>query len=189
MPFIVVFDANVLYPAPLRDLLVRLGRTHLCQVKWTRQILDECFRNIAKQRPDLQPERLLRSREVLEQRAILDVFVTGHEDLIEGITGLPDPDDRHVVAAAIRCSAQVIVTFNLKDFPRPVLSRYGMEAQHPDDFVRDLIDLDEATVAHVVREQAAALKNPPKTPAEVLEVLGQQGLTVSAAMLREILDV
>jgi PIN domain len=104
MPFVVVYDACVLYPAPLRDLLVRLGRTGLCQVKWTRQILDECFRNLSAQRPDLEPERLLRSRELLEQ-SILDVQVTGHEGLIEGLTGLPDPDDRHVLAAAhpLRC--------------------------------------------------------------------------------------
>ena len=183
MPFVVVYDACVLYPAPLRDLLVRLGRTGLCQVKWTQQILDECFRNIAAKRSDLTPERLLRSRELLEQ-AILDVEVTGHEGLIDGITGLPDPDDRHVVAAAIRCGAQVIVTFNLKDFPSSVLARYGMESHHPDDFVRDLIDLDEATVAQVVRSQAAALKNPPRTLSEMLERLRDQGLTVSSAMLK-----
>ncbi len=123
------------------------------------------------------------------EQAIPDVQVNGYEELIEGITGLPDPDDRHIVAAAIRCGAQVIVTSNLKDFPKPVLDRYGMEAQHPDEFVRDLIDLDEVTVTRVVREQAATLKDPPKTPAEVLESLRQQGLTVSVAMLKEILGV
>jgi hypothetical protein len=102
---------------------------------------------------------------------------------------LPDPDDRHVVAAAIRCGAQSIVTVNLKDFPESVLHRYGMEAQHPDDFVRDLIDLDEDTVANVIREQSAGLRNPPKTPAEVLQSLHHQGLRVSAAMLKDILGV
>jgi hypothetical protein len=188
MPFIVVYDACVLHPAPLKDLLVRLGLSRLCQVKWTQRILDECFRSILKQRPDLSPEKLSRTREQLA-KAIPDVQVDGYEEFIEGITGLPDPDDRHVVAAAIRCGAQVIVTFNLRDFPKPVLSRYGMEAQHPDDFVRDLIDLDEATVAHVVRLQAAALKDPPRTTAQVLEHLHHNGLTVSAATLKEILGV
>jgi predicted nucleic acid-binding protein len=186
MPFIVVYDACVLYPAPLRDLLVRLGRTGLCQAKWSRQILDECFRSLAAQRPELPSERLARTRQLLEQ-AILDVRVTGHEDLIEAVTGLPDPDDRHVVAAAIRCGAQSIVTFNLKDFPRQVLSRYDMEAQHPDDFVRDLIGLDEATVAQVIRAQAAALRNPVTSPAQVLERLRLQGLAVSAALLEDLL--
>lgn len=188
MPFIIVYDACTLYPAPLRDLLVRLGLTGLCQVKWTRRIMDECFRNIEKQRPDLKPEQLTRSRELLE-KAIPDVFVNGYEELIEGVTGLPDPDDRHVVAAAIRCGAQVIVTFNMKDFPTSALSRYGMEAQHPDDFVRNLMGLDESMVAQAVRAQAAILKNPPRTPAEVLESLRKQQLTVSVARLKEILGV
>jgi hypothetical protein len=188
MPLIVVYDACTLYPAPLRDLLVLLGQTRLCEVKWTQRILDECFRSILKRRADLSPEKLARTRELLEG-AIPDVQVNGYEEFIEGITGLPDPDDRHVVAAAIRCGAQVIVTLNLKDFPESVLRRYGMEAQHPDDFVRDLIDLDEATVARVIQKQAARLKNPPKTLAEVLESLHQQGLPVSAALLKDILGV
>ena len=191
MPFIVLYDACVLHPAPLRDLLVLLGQTRLCQlcqVKWTQRILDECFRSILKRRADLSSEKLAWTREQLEM-AIPDVQVNGYEEFIEGITGLPDPDDRHVVAAAIRCGAQVIVTLNLKDFPESVLRRYGMEAQHPDDFVRDLIDLDGAMVAKVIRNQAARLKNPPKTPAEVLESLHQNGLTVSVAMLKDILGV
>jgi hypothetical protein len=188
MPFIVVYDACVLHPAPLRDLLVRLGLARLCQVKWTQQILDECFRSILNRRPSLSPEQLARSRERLEQ-AIPDAQVNGYEEFIEAITGLPDPNDRHVVAAAVRCGAQVIVTSNLKDFPKPVLARYGMEAQSPDDFVRDLIDLDAVTVARVVREQVAALKDPPKTTAEVLGSLRQQGLTISVEMLEEVLGV
>lgn len=186
MPSVVLYDACVLHPAPLRDLLVWLGLSRICQVKWTQQILDECFHSILRQRPDLPPAQLARTREQLE-RSVPDAQVTGHEELIEGITGLPDPDDRHVVAAAIRCGAQVIVTFNLKDFPRSLLGRYGMEAQHPDDFVRNLIGLNEAIVADVIRKQAANLKNPPKTPADVLESLHRQGLTVSSALLKDIL--
>jgi hypothetical protein len=188
MPFIVVYDACVLFPPALRDFLIRLGRSEprMCQVKWTRRILDECFRGILRERPHLPAEKLARTRELLEQ-AILDVEVTGYEDLIEGITGLPDPDDRHVVAAAIRCGAQVIVTHNLKDFPVSVLGRYGMEAQHPDEFVRDLIDLDAHTVVRELQRQAASLKNPPKTPTEILESLRQQGLSESCASLEALL--
>ncbi|SEU31553.1 PIN domain-containing protein [Stigmatella erecta] len=188
MPLAVVYDACVLHPAPLRDLLVRLGRTQLYQAKWSRQILDECFRSILRQRRDLTAERLAKSRQLLEQ-AILDVEVTGHEELIDGITGMPDPDDRHVVAAAIRCGAQRIVTFNLKDFPRSALERYGIEAQHPDDFVQGLISWDAAHVTRVVREQTASLKNPPKTLLEVLDRLSLNGLAVSAALLKKKLGV
>jgi hypothetical protein len=186
MSFVVVYDACVLYPAPLRDLLVRLGLTGLFQAKWTEQILEECFRSIARQRPDLTLQQLARSRQLLGE-SIPDCQVTGHETLVEGLTGFPDPDDRHVVAAGIRCGAQVVVTFNLGDFPAKELARYGMEARHPDDFVLDLIDLDAAAVARVVREQAAALRNPPKTAEELLELLRHQGLVRSVARLKELL--
>ncbi|MDY7231302.1 PIN domain-containing protein [Hyalangium rubrum] len=186
MSFVVLYDACVLYPAPLRDLLVRLGLSGLVQAKWTEQILDECFRSIARQRPELAPRQLERSRRLLSE-AIPDCMVTGHEALVGGLSGLPDADDRHVVAAAIRCGAQVIVTFNLKDFPGEQLARYAMEAQHPDDFVLSLIDLDAAEVARVIREQSAALKNPPRTVAEVLELLRHQGLARSVARLKEFL--
>jgi DNA-binding transcriptional ArsR family regulator len=184
MPFVVLYDACVLHPAPLRDLLVRLGLTGLVQAKWTEQILEECFRSIAQRHPDLTPQRLERSRRLLSE-AIPDCQVTGYEALVEGLTGLPDPDDRHVVAAAIRCGAQAIVTFNLKDFPQTTLARYAIEAQHPDDFVLSLINLDVTAVARALREQAGALKNPPKTVGELLESLRQQGLVRSVARLRE----
>jgi hypothetical protein len=187
MAFIAVYDACVLFPPPLRDLLVRLGLTGIFQAKWTGQILDECFRSISAQRPDLSPEQLARSRKLLEG-ALPDCQVRGHDSLIEGLTGLPDPDDRHVLAAAIRCGAQVIVTFNLRDFPSRVLARYDLEAQHPDEFVLNLLDLDGPAVVRVVEEQAAALKNPRRTPAELLGVLRQQGLPGSVEQLARLLD-
>ncbi|MCE9668338.1 PIN domain-containing protein [Myxococcus stipitatus] len=187
MAFIVVYDACVLFPAPLRDLLVRLGMVGLFRARWTERILDECFRNILHHRPDLRPEQLARSRSLLEQ-AIPDGLVRGSEPLIEGIRGLPDPDDRHVLAAAIRCSAQLIVTFNLKDFPARVLSAYDVEARHPDDFVLDVIDLDGAAVARVLREQAAALRSPPRSVHEVLALLRQQGLRRSVTRLTVLLE-
>ncbi|MBM7112582.1 PIN domain-containing protein [Archangium primigenium] len=187
MPFIVLYDACVLYPAPQRDLLVRLGRTGLCQVKWTRTLLDECFHAIRRQRSDLTEERLGRSRSALE-RAVLDVEVTGYEPLIEGLHGLPDPADRHVVAAAVRCGAQVIVTSNLKDFPRGLLVPLGLEAQTPDNFVLDLIGLRADVVLRVVQAQAAALQHPPKSPTEVLDALHRNGLVRAAARLRGLLN-
>src|SRR5687767_9319707 len=114
MAFVVIYDACVLYPAPLRDLLIRLAGKRLVQARWTEQILDECFRNIAANRPDLPEAALRRTRELMN-RALPDVLVTGYEELIDGLT-LPDPNDRHVLAAAIRSGAQVIVTTNLDDF-------------------------------------------------------------------------
>src|SRR5678809_409481 len=99
MAFVVVYDACVLYPAPLRDLLLRVARTGLVRARWSDAILDECFRSILENRPELRPEALDRTRELMKL-AVPDGIVEGYEDLIAGLT-LPDPDDRHVLAMAI----------------------------------------------------------------------------------------
>ena len=112
---VVVYDACVLYPATLRDLLIRLAQTGLVRARWSELILDEVFTNLTANRPDLDPERLARTRHLMDA-AIPDVTVTGHEYLIDQLT-LPDPDDRHVLAAAIHAGADLIVTANLTDFP------------------------------------------------------------------------
>jgi predicted nucleic acid-binding protein len=106
--FTALLDANVLYPARLRDLLIRLALGKRFRARWTVQIQDEWIRNLLASRGDLRPEQLERTRLLMEQ-AIPDVLVSGYEGLIPGLT-LPDPDDRHVLAAAIRCQAGVIVT-------------------------------------------------------------------------------
>ena len=182
MAFTVVYDACVLYPAPLRDLLIRIANIGLVRARWTDRILDECFENILERRPDLKPEALARTRQLMTE-AVPDCLVSGYEELIEGID-LPDPDDRHVVAAAIRCGAQVIVTFNLDDFPADRLRRYHVEAQHPDDFVLDHIDLSPGTVVRAVEEQMAALRNPPIDLPTLLDTLRGIGLVQSVARLR-----
>ncbi len=114
MAFVVIYDACVLHPAPLRDLLIRLARTGLVHARWTDQILDETFRSVLRRRPELE-EPLRRTRDLMNA-AVEDALVTGHESLIESFA-LPDPDDRHVLAAAVPAGAQSIVTFNLKDYP------------------------------------------------------------------------
>jgi predicted nucleic acid-binding protein len=184
MPFAVIYDACVLYPAPLRDLLLRLARTGLFRAQWTETILDECFRNVLANRPDLKPEALQRTRELMN-KAVPDCLVTGHEPLIDALA-LPDPKDRHVLAAAIRAGAQAIVTWNLKDFPSDTLKAYAIEAIDPDELVLDLLDLSPGNVIATVIEQAEALKNPPRTVADVLDTLLQQGLVRTVARVREL---
>jgi predicted nucleic acid-binding protein len=184
MAFVVLYDACVLYPAPLRDLLVRLAHTGIVRARWSETILDECFRNILENRPDLKPDALQRTRALMTQ-AVADCIVTGFEALVEGLV-LPDPNDRHVLAAAIAAGAQAIVTFNLDDFPANMLARYNVEAQHPDEFVLNAIDFAPGIVTTVVSEQAAALKSPPRTVGELLDTLRDQGLVRSVAKLREL---
>lgn len=115
---------------------------------------------------------------------VRDCLVTGYEDLIEGLE-LPDPDDRHVLAAAIRTRASVIVTFNLSDFPNDYLAKFGLEAQHPDEFITHLLDLNPAAVCGAAKRQRAALMNPPKNVDEFLDALAHQHLPETVNRLRE----
>lgn len=126
MAFTVVYDANVLYPAPLRDLLIRLAMTGVVRVKWTDEILDEVFRNLLENRPDLTQAQLARTRGLMNA-AVRDVLVDGYQPLVAALD-LPDSGDRHVLAAAIQCGAQSIITHNLRDFPKDKLGPYGVEA-------------------------------------------------------------
>lgn len=186
MAFTVLYDACVLHPAPLRDLLVRLAATSkLFRARWTEQILDECFRSILRVRCDLSMDRLARTRERMI-RAVPDCLVEDYASLIPGLA-LPDPDDCHVLAAAIRCGAQVIVTRNLRDFPAAKMALYDIESQDPDEFLLHLIDLNPVAVVRAVEEQAAALKNPRVSVASLIETLERQGLIQSMVMLRAFL--
>jgi len=180
--FTVVYDACVLYPAPLRDLLMHLALTDLYRARWSGMIHDEWTRNVLASRPDLTPAQLLRTRQLMDAH-VRDSLVTGFESLIPSID-LPDPDDRHVVAAAIHSGASLIVTFNLKDFPAGVLKPYNLAAQHPDDFIVDLLDLHVARVLEAVAGHRRSLRKPPKAADEYLDTLLAQGLTQSVAVLR-----
>ncbi len=127
--FTALYDANVLYSAPLRDFLMRLSTTGLYRAKWTEEINDEWMRNLLANRPDLKPGAIERVRQLMNAN-VRDALVDGYQALIPAIEGLPDPNDRHVLAAAIVGRAHVIVTYNLKDFPREALNPYGIESQH-----------------------------------------------------------
>jgi len=178
----VLYDACVLYPAPLRDLLLRLATVDLFRARWTETILDECFRNLAKNRPDLQPSLLARTRELMNAH-VLDALITGYEALIPSLT-LPDPTDRHVLAAAITGGVDAIITYNLTDFPAQVLKVFGIEAQHRDEFIACQLDLGPARVLTALREQRAALRRYPRTLDEFLATLEQQRLVQTVARLR-----
>ncbi len=180
---IAVYDACVLYPAPLRDLLMSLTQSGLFQARWTEQIHDEWIRNLLKNSPHLTRERLERTKAKMNA-AVRDCLIENYEPLIETLD-LPDADDRHVLAAAILGGASIIVTFNLKDFPQSRLKAYGVAAQHPDDFVLKLLELDAPKVCFAIAQQRARLRNPPQTAAQLLETFALQGLPRSAARLSE----
>ncbi len=177
-----VLDANVLYPARLRDLFVRLAIAGMYQARWTDQILDECFRSIISDRPDLSEAALERTRRLMDQ-ALPQALVEGYEDRIEKLD-LPDPDDRHVLAAAIEAGTDLIVTSNLQDFPSAHLEEHDLRAVTPDDFVAMLTESDLDAVRTVIHQQVTALKDPPMTVEEFLDALTEVGLQRSVAALR-----
>lgn len=181
MAFVVIYDACVLYPNTLRDLLIRIHQAGLVQAKWTDEILDEMTVALKRNMPDLDEERLGRLRELMI-KAVRDYRVTNYEPLIESLD-LPDPKDRHVLAAAIRARAQVIVTDNTRDFPADYLASWDVEAKTADEFVLDQISLDRQAVYGEIVRIADSHSNPPESVPDVLDRLEKCGLVESVAAL------
>jgi len=182
--FTAFYDANVLYPAELRNLLMHLALTGLFRAKWSADVHEEWISALLEKRPDLTRAKLERTRALMDLHAV-DALVTGYEDLIPRLR-LPDPNDRHVLAAAIRGQAEVIVTMNLRDFPSEVVAPFGIEAQHPDQFILRLLDLAPDTVIAAAETHRQSLKNPAKTVAEYLEALERQGLACTVSALTKV---
>lgn len=180
--FVAVYDACVLYPAPLRDLLMHLAVSDLFRARWTARIHDEWMRNLLANRRDLTRAQLERTRDLMDA-SVPDCLVTGYEGLEADLT-LPDADDRHVLAAAILCQAGAIVTFNLKDFPPETLAPLGITAQHPDELIEHAFGINTAAVIAAVRDHRASLTHPPKTADELLDGYLRQGLVTTVSLLR-----
>lgn len=134
-----------------------------------------------EKRKDLNPEAIARTRQLMDAH-VREALVENFEHLIPAVE-LPDPDDRHVLAAAMHAGAELIVTFNLKDFPAEALKKHGVSAQHPDDFVFELFDLHAAKVLEAVAAHRGALKRPPKSVGAYLDMLATQGLVQTANVL------
>ncbi len=150
--------------------------------RWTDEIHDEWIRNVLQNRRDIKPEQLQRTRELMNVH-VRDCLVTGYESLIPGLK-LPDEKDRHVLAAAIKAGASVIVTYNLSDFPEESLAPFGIDAQHPDEFLVFQFDLNKAAICNAVRLQRQSLRNPPKTVLQLLDTLAAQQLPLFVERLR-----
>lgn len=184
--YTVIFDACVLYPSQLRDLLITLAGTGLFRARWTDQIHEEWIGAVVARNPAALREKLERTRRLMNQ-AVPDCLVTGYEQLIDGLA-LPDPNDRHVLAAAIRAGADAIITSNLKHFPKASLGQFQIEAQHPDEFVCYQIDLNPEVALSAIQTQRARLRKPPVSAAEFLQSLSKHApLTVE--MLNNRIDL
>lgn len=155
----VVLDANVLIPMALCDTLLRAANERLYRPHWSEETLDEVRRNLIKKK--MASAQKVERRIRIMQEAFWESTVSDYESLIPVMSN--DPKDRHVLAAAVRMGAQVIVTRNIKHFPRKALKCYDIEPQTPDDFLLHLLDLNPETMIALIQRQATALKNPPSS--------------------------
>jgi predicted nucleic acid-binding protein len=175
MSFPAFLDTCTLFGAALNDLLLELAERGAYRPLWSAHVLKELERNLTDKRIGAQAAR---NRIAAMQYAFPDAEVTGYDDLIDGLRN--DPKDRHVLAAAIRANAEVIVTFNLRDFPEDALVGYDLEVIHPDEFLLDQLDLYPSLTLLAVDEIASAYENPAMTTEEYLERLRSAGTPMFA---------
>ena len=164
----VVFDANVFFSIRLTSLLLELAMSGLFRARWSADIHREWMTAVSEHR-GIAIEQLAGRREAMDL-AVPDGIVSGYEDFMTGLY-LPDPSDRHVLAAAIRCGADAIVTFNTKDFPEHAISKFGLRTQVPDDFILDIEDSDPGVLIDAARNDLAHYQNPPLTIDEYIHDL------------------
>ncbi len=181
-----ILDASVLYPALLRNMLMRLALHGLFRARWSERIHEEWIAALLRNRPDLTRARVEHTRDLMDLH-VQDALVTGYESRIEAVT-LPDADDRHVLAAAIHCGADVIVTTNLRDFPNSVLAGFGLEAMHPDQFILGLVSGDQSAAIDALRRLRQSFRNPPVKPADLLASMKRSRLTESANAISGFID-
>lgn len=178
-----LLDANALDPAPIRDVLLQLAVADIYRAKWTAEIHEEWMTALLRNEPHRSRAALERTRQLMD-RATRDVLVAGYEALIPTLE-LPDPDDRHVLAAAIVGRCDAIVTQNLDDFPVGALAQFGVEVQHPDEFLRNQLSLAPGPFCSAIRRVRARLKSPAYDVGEYLAQLTRQGLVGTVAELEQ----
>jgi predicted nucleic acid-binding protein len=174
-------DACVLYSARLRDLMITLAVADCFRPRWSAQVHEEWMRAVIARNPDITRKRLERTRRLMDA-AVQDCLVVAFEHLIPALR-LPDPQDVHVLAAAIRCRAELIVTFNLRHFPESALAIHKLRAIHPDEFILGLLTKDAPAVCAALRRLRLRLTSPVVTQAQYVKSLAGLGLPSTAATL------
>ena len=166
---VAVLDACILYPPSLRDFLLSIADGGYFQPKWSKEINGEWTRNFLKDHPDCRRSNLVDIVKVMND-VFPDSNVQNYKREISRIK-LPDPNDAHVLAAAIKSQANVIVTNNLKDFPKKSLEEFQIKAKSPDDFVSELLKEDEDGIVLSIKIMRSRLVNPPLTAVDIVNRL------------------
>ncbi len=181
--FICVLDTNVIYPLWIRDLLLWFAHYDLYTPKWSKHIFDEW--DVVMTRKGISEED--RSKRIsIVNEAFPDGMVENYESLAQ-MLDLPDEKDKHVLAAAIKTNANLIVTNNLKDFPVDYLTSFSLSAKSADDFLTDIIDLNHDASIRAFKDMVLQKKNPPYDKYEVLDILRRNSLKDTADYLHTLL--
>jgi predicted nucleic acid-binding protein len=178
-----VLDTNVIYPLWIRDLLMWFAYYELYTPKWSNNIFEEWISVMIKK--GIEREEAIKRTEKMNL-AFPDALVLNYEPLIDSLN-LPDLKDRHVLAAAIKTNADLIITNNLKDFPEDYLSGFGLKAKSPDDFFTDIIDLNHDLSVQAFKKLVLNKKNPPFNEYDVLDIFRNNGLKETANYLHTLL--
>ncbi|MGH7862622.1 MAG: PIN domain-containing protein [Candidatus Dormibacteraceae bacterium] len=165
-----ILDANVLIPAPLRDVLLRAAEADLYRPYWSAAILEEVRRNVVEH----GMSDMVRARRLIDRIRVAfpEAEVHGYESLIASMPN--DPKDRHVLAAAVVARAPVIVTANLRHFPEEALAIWGIAPRTPDQFLGELFEQDRARMIQIIHDQVAPLQHPPLTVEQLLRNVGRE---------------
>lgn len=181
--FTCVLDTNVIYPIDIRDLLFWFASYDLFTPKWSKQIFIE-WEIVMKRKGISEEEIEKRLNKAL--RAFPDALVDNYEPLVNSLE-LPDEKDRHVLAAAIKTNANIIITNNLRDFPEAYLASFGLTAKTADDFITDTIDLNNELALEAFRALVLNRTNPNLDEFEILDRFRRNGLIDSANYLHALL--
>ena len=180
--FTAVFDANVFFGARLRSLIIELAQSGIFRARWSAEINNEWMRNVAAKR-GIAIEKLQVVAGLME-RAVPDCLVTGHERMTLD-HALPDPNDEHVLAAAIQARASAIVTFNTEHFPEDALAPHGLHCVHPDDFLLDVESISSQHFIRAIKRDIEHYIDPPLEITKYLDDLSNAGIPKVAAYLLE----
>ncbi len=184
--FTIVIDAYVLHSQTLRNLFMRLAKTGVFKAHWSEHIHQEWINSVLRSRPDIDESKLQAVRQLMDKH-IEDALITHYESIEKNLT-LPDPKDTHVLAAAIKCKADAIVTFNIKDFPQATLDQYNIEVLHPDEFIAYQIDLSPPEIFLALKKMRNSLQNPHFTAKEFLLSLEKKELPITASILNDYIE-
>lgn len=181
--FTAVLDTNVVYPVIIRDILLWFAYYELYTPKWSEHIFDEWKKVMIEKGVSVVDAE---KRIAMVNVAFPDGLVQNYKGLIAHLE-LPDKDDCHVLAAAIKTNANLIVTNNIKDFPEAYLQSFGIDVKTADDFLTDIIDLNQEQAVTAFKEMVLNKKNPKQDEFEVLNLLRNAGLKDTANYLHALL--